>query len=156
MKVLALRRRRASREIPTSAMFVRTACTEMLAQSDYVVVTAPLTPETRGMIGEPELAAMKPTAVLINIGRGPLVDEAALMVALRESGSAAPRWMYSTKNRCRLAIRSMGLRTCCSRRTRPIIHRTGSNAPCDCSWIISSGTEGASRCDNVVNKKRGY
>jgi phosphoglycerate dehydrogenase-like enzyme len=64
---------------------------ELLAQSDYVVLSAPLTPETRGLIGEAELRAMKPAAVLINVGRGPLVDEAALIAALREKriGGAA-------------------------------------------------------------------
>ncbi|MGH9673235.1 MAG: D-2-hydroxyacid dehydrogenase [Bryobacteraceae bacterium] len=57
---------------------------EMLGLCDYVVVAAPLTPETRGLIGEDALRAMKPSAVLINIGRGPVVVEAALERALRE------------------------------------------------------------------------
>ena len=57
---------------------------ELLARSDYVVLAVPLTAETRGMIGAAELRAMKPEAVLINVGRGPLVDEAALVAALRE------------------------------------------------------------------------
>jgi phosphoglycerate dehydrogenase-like enzyme len=57
---------------------------DLLAQSDYVVLSAPLTPETRGFIGEAELRIMKPAAVLINVGRGPLVDEVALVSALRE------------------------------------------------------------------------
>jgi phosphoglycerate dehydrogenase-like enzyme len=57
---------------------------EMLSRSDYVVVTAPLTSETRGMIGQPEFSAMKPTAVMINIGRGPVIDERALVAALSE------------------------------------------------------------------------
>jgi len=57
---------------------------DLLARSDYVVLSAPLTPETRGIVGEAELRAMKPTAILINVGRGPLVDEAALVAALRE------------------------------------------------------------------------
>ncbi len=57
---------------------------ELLRRSDYVVVAAPLTAETRAMIGAPELAAMKPTAVLINLGRGPVVAEEALVAALRE------------------------------------------------------------------------
>ena len=57
---------------------------EMLEQCDYVVVSAPLTPETRGMIGGPEFAAMKPTAVIINIGRGPVIDEAAMISALTD------------------------------------------------------------------------
>jgi phosphoglycerate dehydrogenase-like enzyme len=55
---------------------------EMLPLCDYVVVAAPLTSETRGMIGEPEFAATKPTAVVINVGRGPVINEEALMRAL--------------------------------------------------------------------------
>ena len=55
---------------------------EMLSRCDYVVVAAPLTSETRGMIGEPEFAAMKPTAVVINVGRGPVINEEALVSAL--------------------------------------------------------------------------
>jgi phosphoglycerate dehydrogenase-like enzyme len=55
---------------------------EMLAQCDYVVAAAPLTEETRGMIGDAEFAAMKKEAVVINIGRGPVIDEAAMVRAL--------------------------------------------------------------------------
>jgi len=55
---------------------------EMLSRCDYVVVAAPLTSETRGMIGGPEFAAMKPTAVAINVGRGPVINEEALISAL--------------------------------------------------------------------------
>jgi phosphoglycerate dehydrogenase-like enzyme len=55
---------------------------EMLSRCDYVVVATPLTSETRAMIGEPEFAAMKPTAVVINVGRGPVIDEGALVQAL--------------------------------------------------------------------------
>jgi phosphoglycerate dehydrogenase-like enzyme len=64
---------------------------ELLRQSDYVVLSAPVTPETTGMIGREQLAAMKPHARLINVGRGPLVDETALIDALREGkiGGAA-------------------------------------------------------------------
>jgi len=57
---------------------------EMIERSDYIVACAPLTPETRGMLGEPEFAAMKPEAVVINIGRGPVIDEAAMVRALSE------------------------------------------------------------------------
>ena len=55
----------------------------MLAECDYLVITAPLTPETRGMIGAAQIARMKPAAVIINVGRGAVVDEAALIDALR-------------------------------------------------------------------------
>jgi phosphoglycerate dehydrogenase-like enzyme len=56
----------------------------MIEQSDYIVVAAPLTPDTRGMIGDAEFAAMKPNAVVINVGRGPVIDEAAMVRALSE------------------------------------------------------------------------
>jgi phosphoglycerate dehydrogenase-like enzyme len=55
---------------------------EMIALCDYIVATAPLTEETRHMISDAEFAAMKPTAVVINVGRGPVIDEAALLRAL--------------------------------------------------------------------------
>ena len=55
-----------------------------LEQSDYVSIHTLLTDETRGMIGEEELRRMKPTAFLINTGRGAVVDEEALIRALRE------------------------------------------------------------------------
>ncbi|HTS76669.1 MAG TPA: D-2-hydroxyacid dehydrogenase [Bryobacteraceae bacterium] len=55
---------------------------EAIAAADYVAITAPLTPETRGLIGAAQIAAMKPSGVLINVGRGPIVDEAALLRAL--------------------------------------------------------------------------
>ncbi len=58
--------------------------TEVLREADVVVVALPLTPATRGVIGEPELRTMKPTAVLINIGRGPIVQERVLIQALQE------------------------------------------------------------------------
>jgi len=54
----------------------------LLRESDYLSLHLPLLPETHHYIGAAELAAMKPTAVLINAARGPLVDEKALVVAL--------------------------------------------------------------------------
>lgn len=62
---------------------------ELLRQSDFVSLHLPGTPETRHIIGERELGLMRPTAVLVNTGRGPLVDEAALVAALRERRIAA-------------------------------------------------------------------
>jgi D-3-phosphoglycerate dehydrogenase / 2-oxoglutarate reductase len=61
----------------------------LLRTADYVSIHAPLTAETRGMIGERELRLMKPTATLINTARGPIVDEAALVRALTEGWIAA-------------------------------------------------------------------
>ena len=86
MNVVALRRRpELSRDDPyVSQVFPPERKHEMFARSDYVVVVTPLTPESRGLIGAAEFDVMKPTAVLINIGRGPVVDEPALLDALQE------------------------------------------------------------------------
>jgi phosphoglycerate dehydrogenase-like enzyme len=56
----------------------------LLAEADVVSLHVPLTPETRHLIGVPELALMRPSAVLVNVSRGPVVDEAALVDALVE------------------------------------------------------------------------
>jgi phosphoglycerate dehydrogenase-like enzyme len=56
----------------------------LLAESDFVVLAAPLTPDTEGMIDEAALAGVKPGAWLINVARGRLVDERALLRALRD------------------------------------------------------------------------
>lgn len=57
---------------------------KLLKESDFITLHAALTPESRGMIGEEQLRAMKQTAYLINVGRGALVDETALVRALAE------------------------------------------------------------------------
>jgi phosphoglycerate dehydrogenase-like enzyme len=56
----------------------------LLAESDFVCINCPLTPETFHLIGEPQLRWMKPTAFLINTARGPIIDQAALTSALQE------------------------------------------------------------------------
>jgi phosphoglycerate dehydrogenase-like enzyme len=55
---------------------------ELMAASDYLLVVLPLTSETKGLVGEAEIAAMKPNAVIINVGRGPVIDEPVLVRAL--------------------------------------------------------------------------
>lgn len=57
---------------------------EMLSRCDYIVVAAPQNAETRGLIGEAEFAAIKPSAVIINVGRGPVIEERAMIKALSE------------------------------------------------------------------------
>ena len=85
MRVLGLKRHgpRANEADPfAERIYGPEGLVEMISRSDYVVAAAPLTPETVGLIGAPELATMKPDAVLINVGRGPVVQEAALVEAL--------------------------------------------------------------------------
>jgi phosphoglycerate dehydrogenase-like enzyme len=55
---------------------------EVAGRSDAIVLAAPLTPATRGLFGRDAIAAMKPSAVFVNVGRGPVVDEPALVEAL--------------------------------------------------------------------------
>jgi phosphoglycerate dehydrogenase-like enzyme len=62
---------------------------QLLSESDFVAICAPLSDETRGMIGARELACMRRDAVLVNVGRGPIVDQPALVAALRERRIAA-------------------------------------------------------------------
>jgi D-3-phosphoglycerate dehydrogenase len=57
---------------------------ELVEQADYLVIQAPLTKETHHLIGEPELRRMKPTSILINTARGPIVSDSALYAALKE------------------------------------------------------------------------
>jgi D-3-phosphoglycerate dehydrogenase len=57
---------------------------DLLAQSDFVCLCCPLTPETRGMIAAPQLATMKPGSILVNVARGGIVPEADLIAALRD------------------------------------------------------------------------
>ncbi len=82
--VLGIRRDPTVEAPGVEEMFGPSQLLEILPRADLVVSTAPLTPETRYMIGERELRAMKPTAYLINVGRGGTIDEAALLEALRE------------------------------------------------------------------------
>jgi phosphoglycerate dehydrogenase-like enzyme len=61
-----------------------TTLDDLLRQSDYVLVNCALTPETRGLISDGQLKLMKPTAVIINTARGPIIDQNALIRALKE------------------------------------------------------------------------
>jgi phosphoglycerate dehydrogenase-like enzyme len=86
MGVMAVRKRKElSQDDPLlDRVFAPDQLHEMLSLSDYVLVSTPLTAETRGLIGEHELKAMKSSAVIVNVGRGPLIVESALIAALRE------------------------------------------------------------------------
>ncbi|MGA8274331.1 MAG: D-2-hydroxyacid dehydrogenase [Candidatus Sulfotelmatobacter sp.] len=85
MQVLATKRHVPAAADPLVEHYYKPeARQEMMARCDYIVATAPLTDETRHMISDAEFAVMKPTAVVINVGRGPVIDEAALLRALAE------------------------------------------------------------------------
>ncbi|MGD0438494.1 MAG: D-2-hydroxyacid dehydrogenase, partial [Bryobacteraceae bacterium] len=86
MKVLAVRKRTAlaGTDPLLDRVYAPDQLREMLALADYVLVSTPLTAETRGMIGEAELKAMKTSAVIINVGRGPVIAEQALIAALEQ------------------------------------------------------------------------
>jgi phosphoglycerate dehydrogenase-like enzyme len=86
MKIAALRRRSElfQNDSTVDQAYGPGQIKELLAASDYVLLVTPLTDGTRGLIGEAEIAAMKRTAVIMNIGRGPVIDEAALVRALKD------------------------------------------------------------------------
>ena len=84
MRVLATKRNLASGPAPADALFPPDQLPALLPQADFVVLTCPLTPETELLINAEALAAMKPSAYLINMARGRVVDEPALLAALRE------------------------------------------------------------------------
>ena len=83
MRVIGLRRR-AEGETPAGfdAIVGPDQLDALVGESDVLVLAAPLTPETRGLIGARELALLRPGALLVNVGRGQLVDDAALVAAL--------------------------------------------------------------------------
>lgn len=82
MRVIGLRRTPRTPPDPADAQWPLERLDELIGESDWLALAAPLTDATRGMIGAGEIARMRPHAVLINLGRGGLVDEDALIAAL--------------------------------------------------------------------------
>jgi phosphoglycerate dehydrogenase-like enzyme len=87
MKIYATRRRPEllKNDPIVDKAFPPDRLSEMMGNADYVVAASALTPESRGLIGQREIAAMKKTAVIMNVGRGPVIDEASLIAALQEN-----------------------------------------------------------------------
>jgi glycerate dehydrogenase len=80
----------------------------VLAASDFLVIALPLTKSTRGLIGRRELAAMKPTAIPVNVARGAIVDEAALYEHLRthpDFGAGVDAWWDEPRGKARFSTR---------------------------------------------------
>lgn len=86
MRVLGLRRtsQTGAADADCDAVYGAADLAALLGASDIVVVSVPLTPATTGLISETELRAMRPNAYLVNVARGEVIDEAALIHALRE------------------------------------------------------------------------
>lgn len=84
MRILYTQRHRADEAIEQELRAAYVDKTTLLKESDFVSLHIPLTPETHHFIGAQELTMMKRTAILINTARGPIVDEKALLTALRE------------------------------------------------------------------------
>ncbi|HZD94600.1 MAG TPA: D-2-hydroxyacid dehydrogenase, partial [Candidatus Sulfotelmatobacter sp.] len=79
MKVLAVRENPGKGTGGANAVFSAAEVDSVLSQADYVLLCTPVTPATTGIINAARLSRMKPDSYLINVGRGPLVDEAALL-----------------------------------------------------------------------------
>ena len=86
LKIYATRRnpQRSSNDANLDRVFAPGDLHQMLAAADVVVASAPLTPETHHLLDESAFAAMKPSAIVVNVGRGPLIKETALISALQE------------------------------------------------------------------------
>ncbi|HET6492095.1 MAG TPA: D-glycerate dehydrogenase [Burkholderiales bacterium] len=83
MRVLYHNRKPVAKEVETRLNATYVSLGELLAQSDFVILQAPYSPQTHHLIGAAELKSMKPTAILINSTRGGVVDDAALIAALK-------------------------------------------------------------------------
>jgi len=85
LRVLALRRRpeQSAGDPYVERVYGFDGMEEMIRQCDYVVAAAPLTAETKSLVGTKAFAAMKPSAVVLNVGRGPVIDETAMLQALQ-------------------------------------------------------------------------
>jgi len=82
MPILYYNRRRVAAEVEAELGAAYTPMDDLLRGSDFVMISTALTTETRHLIGERQLGLMKPTAILVNISRGPIVDQRALYRAL--------------------------------------------------------------------------
>jgi gluconate 2-dehydrogenase len=89
MRVIYHNRSRLAPDVEAQCQARYVGKDELLAEADHLVLVLPYTPENHHVIGAAELARMKPTATIVNIGRGGLIDENALAQALRERRLAA-------------------------------------------------------------------
>jgi phosphoglycerate dehydrogenase-like enzyme len=100
MRVVAARRRASKQDVDdigTTVVVGRAGFERVLAEADYLLLSAPETPETRGLMNGPALERMKRGAVLVNVARGALVDEEALVRALRSNLRGAALDVFATE-----------------------------------------------------------
>jgi phosphoglycerate dehydrogenase-like enzyme len=107
MKVIAINRTRREKPACVDDWVGFDKLGETLPELDYIVVAAALGPETEGLIGEAQFEKMKSSAVLINVGRGPIVEEGALFHALKSKrirGATIDVWYgnYPSKDNLRV------------------------------------------------------
>lgn len=88
MRVLAVRENPKKGPEGADAVYSGAQLNEVLPQADYVLLCAPITPDTTGVMNRERLALMKPDAFLLNVSRGPLIDEPALLETLRNRAIA--------------------------------------------------------------------
>ena len=89
MRVVATKRDASTAADAADAVFAQDRLIDVLPQADIVALTCPLTPQTERLIGAQALAAMKPSAILVNVARGRVVNEPALVAALADRRIAA-------------------------------------------------------------------
>ncbi|GGF34409.1 phosphoglycerate dehydrogenase [Aliidongia dinghuensis] len=95
MRVLVANRRPVAAEPPVSASYTLDRLEEFCAAAEFIVCSLPHLPETEGLLGAAAFAAMRPDAVVVNVGRGPVIDQQALYDALAErriGGAVIDTW----------------------------------------------------------------
>lgn len=139
-------------------VFAPTRLREMLSEVDVVLAAAPLTPETRHMIGTEEFNVMKPSAIVINVGRGPVIDESALIRALQDkriAGAALDVFEIEplAPDHPFFDMENVLLSPHCTDRTRdPDWLDLSMQCFVDNFWRYTRGEE----LKNIVDKKAGY
>ena len=107
VKIYATRRNpeRSANDPLLDRIFPAAKLHEMLGEIDVLLAAAPLTPETHHIISDAAFDALKPSSIVMNVGRGPVIDEAALVRALQTKELPARHWMFSKLSRCPPRVR---------------------------------------------------
>ena len=127
----------------------------LLRESRFVVLTAPATPDTRGMINAATLSQMRPDAYLVNVARGDLVVEGDLIAALRRRQLAGAGLDVSRSSRCRLTARCANLTSYSALTTGRIRARALSGHRSE-RWTSCSRSWRGRRRDPGVEGRRGH